>query len=546
MQLLGGAGASVFLVSGDQVDLGATVQATAEAVASERPQPFPMPLSEFSRRRPMAAQVLQTGVPASAADFETDPRVPEEVRQLMRALGLRSNAIVPMLREGAVIGVIVVTRTAPRVTTDGEITLLQTCADQAVIAIENVRLFTELQASNRELTTALDKQTATSDILRVISRSQTDVQPVFDTIVTSAGRLLRGNAYTLSRIEGDQISLAAMTSIDDAGDASHRARFPMSIHSQEDHAQAVRNRAPLNSTDAHSDPRLPETQHASARLRGYRSLVVVPLVRHDEAVGALGVARPEPGGFTDDEIALLRTFADQAVIAIENARLLTELRTRTQELTRSVEQLTALGEVGRAVSSTLDVETVLTTIVSRAVELSGLDGGVVFEYDENAEEFVERAMTETSEALADARRATRIRKGEGVLGRTAITLEPVEVADITLPGAYEGRLREILLASGIRAILAVPMVREGHLVGCLGVTRNQPGDFPAETIDNALILVRERATRRGITLGRTIEEHLGTLRGDERKVKQVLLNLLSNALKFTPAPTCRTVRRRLP
>jgi len=484
----------------------------------------------------MAAQVLQTGVPASAADFETDPRVPEEVRQLMRALGLRSNAIVPMLREGAVIGVIVVTRTAPRVTTDGEITLLQTCADQAVIAIENVRLFTELQASNRELTTALDKQTATSDILRVISRSQTDVQPVFDTIVTSAGRLLRGNAYTLSRIEGDQISLAAMTSIDDAGDASHRARFPMSIHSQEDHAQAVRNRAPLNSTDAHSDPRLPETQHASARLRGYRSLVVVPLVRHDEAVGALDVARPEPGGFTDDEIALLRTFADQAVIAIENARLLTELRTRTQELTRSVEQLTALGEVGRAVSSTLDVETVLTTIVSRAVELSGLDGGVVFEYDENAEEFVERAMTETSEALADARRATRIRKGEGVLGRTAITLEPVEVADITLPGAYEGRLREILLASGIRAILAVPMVREGHLVGCLGVTRNQPGDFPAETIDNALILVRERATRRGITLGRTIEEHLGTLRGDERKVKQVLLNLLSNALKFTPRP----------
>src|SRR5262245_43217042 len=124
MQLLGGAGASVFLVSGDQVDLGATVQATAEAVASEGPQPFPLPLSEFSRRRPMAAQVLQTGVPASAADFETDPRVPEEVRQLMRALGLRSNAIVPMLREGAVIGVIVVTRTAPRVTTDRKSTRL--------------------------------------------------------------------------------------------------------------------------------------------------------------------------------------------------------------------------------------------------------------------------------------------------------------------------------------------------------------------------------------------------------------------------------------
>src|SRR5262249_59520006 len=136
-------------------------------------------------------------------------------------------------------------------------------ADQAVIAIENVRLFKELQTSNRELSTALDKQTATSEILRIISQSQTDVQPVFDTIVQSAVRLLRGNVSSLSRVEGDLIALAAMTSTDDpGGDASQRARFPMSIHSEDDHAQAVRNRAPLNSTDAHSDPRLPDTQHA--------------------------------------------------------------------------------------------------------------------------------------------------------------------------------------------------------------------------------------------------------------------------------------------
>src|SRR4030095_6348448 len=113
-----------------------------------------------------------------------------------------------------------------------------------------------------------------------------------------------------------------------------------------------------------------------------------------------------------------KTFADQAVIAIENARLLTELQARTRELSRSVEQLTALGEVGRAVGSSLDLETVLTTIVSRAVALSGLDGGVVFEYDEVAEEFVQRAQTETGDALAEVRRTNRIRKGEGVLGRT--------------------------------------------------------------------------------------------------------------------------------
>src|SRR6202040_3473899 len=333
---------------------------------------------------------------------------------------------------------------------------------------------------------------------------------------------------------------------------------------------------------------------------------------------------------------------------VENVRLFTELEVRPADLTRSVEQLTALGEVGRAVSSTLDLETVLTTIVSRAVQLSGLDGGVVFEYDEHAEEFVHRAATETGGALAEARRATRVRKGGGGVGRTAITLEPVQVPDITGPGAYGGPNRENLIESGIRAILAVPMVREGQLIGCLVVSRNQPGDFPAETIEllrtfatqsalaiqnarlfheiadksrqlevasqhkseflanmshelrtplnaiigfsevlaqgmfgevnekqteylqdilesgrhllslindildlskieagrmeleladfdlpsaieNALILVRERASRRGITLGSIVDEHLGIIRGDERKVKQVLLNLLSNA-----------------
>ena len=195
------------------------------------------------------------------------------------------------------------------------------------------------------------------------------------------------------------------------------------------------------------------------------------------------MTRREPGRVSEGEKALLQTFADPAVIAIENARLLTELQAKTDELTQSVEKLTALGEVGRAVSSTLDLETVLTTIVSRAVRLSGLDGGVVFEYDEAAEEFAQRAMTDTGGALAEARRTMRIRKGEGVLGRTAITLELVQVPDIALPDAYEGRLRKTLIESGVRAILAVPIVREGQLIGCLAVTRNRPSDFPAETIE---------------------------------------------------------------
>ncbi len=261
-----------------------------------------------------------TRAAAHTADISTDP---DYEASTIAAAGFRATLSVPMLRDGEPIGAITVTRREAMPFADAKKALLETFTRQAVIAIENVRLFKELEARNRELTTALDTQTATSDILRVISRSRMDLQPVFDAIVESAVRLLRGNASTLTRLAGDQIELAAFTSTNDVGDAVHTARFPLPLLSDEDHGQAMRNRAPFNSADAHSDPRLPETQRASARVRGYRSVVVVPLLRHDEAVGTLGVGRGEAGGFTDDEIALLRTFADQAVIAIENARLLT-------------------------------------------------------------------------------------------------------------------------------------------------------------------------------------------------------------------------------
>ena len=557
----------------------------------------------------------------------------------------------PLVREGAAVGAIVMRRLQVKPFTDKQIALLQIFADQAVIAIENVRLFKELEASNKHLTDALDKQTATSDVLRVISRSQTDVRPVFEEILSSAIRLMGAQSGTLTRITGDHLDLAAFKSTDARSDATLRAAFPVSLQGHGLHATAIRSRMPVNIGEAQNDTR--EPGRSIARAVGYQSVVVVPLLHHEAAVGTISAVRREPGGFAEDEIALLQTFADQAVIAIENARLLSELQTRTEELSRSVEQLTALGEVGRAVSSTLDLETVLTTIVARAVELSGLDGGVVFEYDEGGEEFLHRVSTEVGGALAEARRSTRVRKGEGVVGQTALTLEPAQVVDITVPGAYESRLRENLIESGVRAVLAVPMVREGELIGCLVVSRNRPGEFTADiiellrtfatqsalaiqnarlfreielksreleaasrhkseflanmshelrtplnaiigfsevlserlfgelndkqteylkdihtsgqhllslindildlskieagkmdlelsdfdlptTIDNALILVRERAARRGIALHRTVDERLGQIQADERKIRQVLLNLLSNAIKFTP------------
>jgi GAF domain-containing protein len=417
-------------------------------------------------------------------------------RDLARRMRYRTVLGVPLLRDGVAIGVIGIRRTDVRPFTENEITLLQTFADQAVIAIENVRLFNELQASNRDLKEALEQQTATAEILRVISQSQADVQPVFDAIADSSMRLLEASAASVARYDSEMVSLmAARGGLPGSGDAA-KERFQPPHRPRLGPEQALVTKSVHHVVDIDIDASCSlETRRHMAE-RGIRSFVAVPMLRGSDALGMIVVSRAQSGGFTAAEIALLQTFADQAAIAIENARLLSELQTRTRQLTRSVEQLTALGEVSRAVSSTLDPGTVLTTIVSRAVALSGLDGGVVFEYDEDEKEFVHRAQADTGGALASARRGTRVRKGDGVVGLTAITLEPVQVDDIAVPGAYVGPNRENLIESGVRAILAVPMLREGQLIGCLGVTRNQPGNFSTETIQ----LLRTFATQSALAI----------------------------------------------
>ncbi len=192
--------------------------------------------------------------------------------------------------------------------------------------------------------------------------------------------------------------------------------------------------------------------------------------------------RTEVQPFTDKQIELVTTFADQAVIAIENVRLLQELQARTGELAKSVEELKALGEVGQAVSSTLDLETVLTTIVARAVELSGTDSGAIYEYDEQGELFRLRATHQMGEDHIAALRANPIRLGEGAVGRAGVTREPFQIPDVE-EEAFEERLRELMTRSASRALLAVPLLREDRIVGGLVVRRKAPGNFPRETVD---------------------------------------------------------------
>src|SRR5262249_21123385 len=292
----------------------------------------------------------------------------------------------------------------------------------------------------------------------------------------------------------------------------------------------VLERRVVQIADFEDDPDVSEETRSGARLRGSRANVQVPMLRDGDCLGLIIVGKSEPGYFPNVQLELLKTFADQAVIAIENVRLFTELQARTTELVRSVDKLTALGEVGRALSSTLDLETVLTTIVNRAVQLSAGDAGTILEYDEPAGVFHPRVSTEHQEVVA-ALRGTGLRKGEGAVGRMAVTREPVQIPDIAVGGAYESRVREALLQSGRRAVLALPLQREEHLIGGLVISRNVAGEFPAEVID----LLKTFATQSALAiqnarLFREIEEKSRELETASRHKSEFLANM-SHALR---------------
>jgi len=219
------------------------------------------------------------------------------------------------------------------------------------------------------------------------------------------------------------------------------------------------------------------------------------MLRDGRPIGTITVARRVVRPFSDAQTALLQTFADQAVIAIENVRLFKELEARTQELTRSVGELRALGEVGQAISSTLDLQTVLTTIVSRATHLAGMDAGVIYEYDERREVFEPRATERLEEEIVRTLVATPIRKGEGATGQLAELREPIQVADVR-DRTQAFQAREVLIRAGYRGALAIPLMREDRLLGGLTVFRKTPGEFAPEVIE----LLRTFATQSALAI----------------------------------------------
>jgi signal transduction histidine kinase len=615
--------------------------AMADRIAEGLGLAFPVERTAISGRAVLERRTVRIEDAARAVEEEYPGS-----RAAQQRFGYRSAVTVPLLREGEALGTLAVHRGEVRPFTDQEVTLLETFADQAVIAIENARLFAELQER-------LEEQTVTAEVLRVIGRSPTDLQAVLDTIVQSAARLCASDGAVVFRVDGDTYRAVARTTGERLTLEAPGRVTPLSRE------EGIAGRAMIDGeiVHIHDLAAVPVDELASPypRSRGVRTLLSVPLLRQGLEVGAIGainVTRLEVRPFTEREIALLETFADQAVIAIENARLFAELQDRTAELSRSVERLTALFEVGQAVGGTLDLDRVLAIVVARAAELAGADGGAVYEYDPDAGVFELRATHRMSAEFVAAIRQTRIRLGETVIGHAAAERAPVQLADILAEDA-DARTRAALERAGYRAVLSVPLLREGAVVGALVVRRTTPGAFDAETvalvqtfatqsalaIQNArlfaeieeksrqleeasrhkseflanmshelrtplnavigftevlleryfgdlnekqedylkdvlssgqhllslindildlskveagrmdlelstfdlgsvleagLVMVKERASRKGVELTLQVATDTGRIEADERKVKQVLFNLLTNAVKFTP------------
>jgi GAF domain-containing protein len=395
----------------------------------------------------------------------------------------RSVLAVPLLRDGTTIGVFALTRDEVNPFTEKQIELVTTFADQAVIAVENVRLFEAEQQRTRELTESLEQQTATSDVLRVISSSPGELMPVFDAMLGKAVRICGAKFGNIYRWDGAALhALAAYnTPVAFAEERQRSAHRPASKSAL---GRMIATKATVHIADVAASEAYAECDPptvAAVELGGVRTLLIVPMLKEKELIGAFTLARDEVRPYTDKQIALVTSFASQAVIAIENARLLTELRQRTNELGRSVEELRALGAVSQAVNSTLDLENVLSTIVAKAVQLSDTEAGAIYVFDDMQREFHLRATYGMDQELIDALKQQHIGLRDTNIEQALAQGEPIQVADLR-EGAPSA-VNDVILRAGFRALLVAPLLRGEDVVGMLVVRRKTPGTFPQNTVD---------------------------------------------------------------
>jgi signal transduction histidine kinase/HAMP domain-containing protein len=442
--------------------------------------------TSFGLTQGLLGRVAKTREPIIFEDVQTDPRYQEfsESKGSIK-MGYSFLAIFPIIGKGKSLGAIAANGRLARKLTPDELRLVTSMADQIGVAIDNSNLFeevtektAELEKTNIELSEALERQTAIAEMLRVMAGSPADSKAVLNTMLKNALRLCEAENGGIFTFDGEAFRIAVTTEIPPDMLAFLEATALRPGPESPLRLVGVKRMA-IRSDDILADPvfSLPEIY----RRQGFRSTVAVPMLSGNELVGSIVVHRREVRPFTEHQIDLLTTFANQAAIALENANLFQELQTRTNDLARSVQKLKALGEIGQAVSSTLDLEKVLTSIVSHAVKLSETDNGAIFEFDERNLDLSLRATYQLSEELVRAIQEVGIRLEDTVVGRAVRSREPVQLPDVWEEPGYP--VRDMLDRMAVRGVLALPFMQERKVVGALVVGRKTPGRFPQETVE---------------------------------------------------------------
>jgi signal transduction histidine kinase len=400
--------------------------------------------------------------------------------------GFRTHLGVPLLREGRLIGVILLSKITVRPFTDKQIKLAETFADQAVIAIENTRLFEEVQARTKELQDSLDRQTATSEVLGVISRSPNEVQPVLDTIVATARRLCQAERAVIWRLEGETFrAVAHCGQPEERVEAVYSARGPVSRGNMV--GRAILARRAVQVEGVATDPEL--VSHAFNRAGNVHTVLAVPLLLKGHPIGVIALARTRVARFDDKQVALVESFADQAVIAIENSRLFEEVQARTRELAKTVDDLEIASQHKNQFVANMSHE--LRTPLA-----------AVLGYAELIQEcFYEPQGPKSLDAL------NRIRSnGKHLLGliNTVLDIAKIESGQFTL------NIAEYAIESVV------------------------------ETVRSA---TESLAQNKKLALKTEVAKSLPIGLGDEQRLTQVLLNLVGNAIKFTDTGEVRVTAK---